>query len=126
MQYKIGNINDQKTTQGDNTLSSLLNKKGNNILRDSYIVISPEDTASGKLTVGFTAVYPGCSTNGHKHSEYEEIYLITKGQGIAQIEEEEFEIKAGDIFYVPFGLFHKVTNPKNENLEYSWVLNKKK
>ena len=124
MQYKIGNINDQKTAQGDNAFSSLLNKKGNKVLRDSYIVISPEDTDSGKLTAGFTAIYPGCLTNGHEHPEYEEIYLITKGQGIAIIGKEEFAIKAGDIFYVPFGLFHKVVNPNNENLEYSWVLNK--
>ena len=93
MQYKIGNVNYQKKVQGDNTLTSLLNKKGNNILRDSYVVISPEDTDSGKLTVGFTAVYPGCSTNGHEHSEYEEIYLITKAKGLHRLEKKNLKLK---------------------------------
>lgn len=125
MKYKNKNFNSQEKAKEDNSFASLLTRKGNNVLRDTYILISPEDTDSGKLKAGFTAVYPGCSTSGHEHSDYEEIYFITKGKGIAQIDKEKFKIEAGDTFYVPFALFHKVNNPNNENLEYFWVLHKK-
>jgi len=126
MNYKKINFNEMNKTEADTTFPKLLDKKNDKVLRDSFILISPENSETEKLTAGFTAVYPGCSTGGHSHREYEEIYFITKGKGIAQIGEEKFDIVAGDCFHIPYGgSFHRVFNPNNENLEYYWVLNSK-
>ncbi len=125
MSYTKNNFKKMDKTEADTNFPELLKKKADKVLRDSYIMISPENSDTEKLTAGFTAVYPGCSTGGHSHPEYEEIYFVTKGKGIAQIGEEKFEIEAGDCFHIPYGPFHRVFNPNNENLEYYWVLNSK-
>ncbi len=126
MSYTINNFNEMNKKEADTTFPELLEKKEDKVLRDSYIMISPDNSETEDLTAGFTAVYPGCSTGGHSHCEYEEIYFITKGKGIAKIGEEKFDIEAGDCFHIPYGgAYHRVFNPNNENLEYYWVLNSK-
>lgn len=122
MKYKRENFNKMNKDCGDNSFSNLLNKKDNKMLRDTYILFDPKSSETERMTAGYTMVYPGCNTNGHKHCEYEEIYYITKGKGVIQIDEEKYDIEIGDCFYIPFGLFHKTFNSNNENLEYFWVL----
>lgn len=121
MIYGKKNLNELKKDRGNNTFKDLLNKKENKKLIDLYIMISPDNSKTERVTAGYTMVYPGCSPKGEKHSEYEEIYFITKGKGIVQIDDVKFEAETGDCFYIPFGLFHKVNNPNNENLEFFWV-----
>ena len=121
MIYGKKNFNELKKDRGNNSFFKELNKKENKNLRDEYLMISPDNSKTERMTAGYTMVYPGCSTSGHKHSKYEEIYFVTKGKGIAQIDDEKFEIETGDCLYIPFGLFHKVINPNNENLEIFWV-----
>ena len=110
MNYKNENCNNQEKVCAENTFTSLLSKKDNNILRDTYILIKQDDTNSGKLEAGFTAVYPGCSTKGHEHSDFEEIYFITKGKGVAKINKENFYVF---ICYVFAGIFMVFSHNKS-------------
>jgi mannose-6-phosphate isomerase-like protein (cupin superfamily) len=119
---KVVNIENTHVQPSENSFGNLLNKKDSNVLRDSFILISPENSTTDNLTAGYTIVYPHCRTSGHSHKEYEEIYHIVKGKGIMKVDGQEFEVKAGDTFLVPFGLFHTTDNPFSEPLEYFWVI----
>jgi len=122
MEFKVANIESIKKQESEHSFSNLLVNKGNNILRDSFVLISSENSATNNLTAGYTIVYPNCRTSGHDHIEYEEIYHIIKGKGIMEVSGEKFNVKSGDTFLVPFGLYHTISNPNTEVLEYFWVL----
>ncbi len=117
----MNNINEMTPAEGKGTLSSLLKGKEDNVLRDSYILISPKNSKSGGLTLGHTIMYPHCRANGHSHDDLEEIYYIIKGNGKMIIGEDEFEASPGDAFYVSFGLFHSTVNTSNTPMEIVWV-----
>ena len=120
------NINQKNLAGGEGTLSSILKNKENNLLRDSYVLISPENSKSQKLTLGNTILYPRCRARGHSHDDLEEIYYIIKGHGKMIIGDDEFEAGPGDSFYVPFGLFHSTINTSNTPMEIVWVTASKK
>ncbi len=122
MSIKVTNISNTGIQQSEHSFENLLQKKKSNVLRDSFILISPENSTTETLKAGYTTVYPGCRTSGHTHPELEEIYHIVKGQGIMKVGEQEFKVKAGDTFLVPFGDFHTTENPFTETLEYFWVV----
>ena len=119
------NIDDVEKDTGDSSFESLLEGRGDRKLRDSYVLIDDKETESGRIKAGYTVIFPECRTNGHSHDEFEEIYHITKGSGQMVIGEEEFEVEAGDSFYVPFGKWHATINTSREPLEYFWVLSEK-
>jgi len=107
---------------GSNSFAGLLAKKGDNVLRDSFIFFSPETSVARRLTVGYTVVYPKCRTNGHAHGDKEEVYFILAGRGQARVGEEVFEVGPGDCFYVTPGLFHGVENIGTVPLTYLWAI----
>ena len=55
-------------------------------------------------------VAPGDSTAAHYHREAEEIYLVTAGEGLVRVGEEEREIRAGDAVVIPPGEVHSLHN----------------
>ena len=122
---RVANIENVGIQASEHSFENLLAKKENNVLRDSFILISPENSDTTLNTAGYTTVYPGCRTSGHSHPDLEEIYHIVKGKGIMKVGDEEFEVKAGDTFLVPLvGLFHTTVNPNKEPLEYFWIVTK--
>src|SRR5574341_1755720 len=66
--------------EGGSSFAALLRQEGDNIRRDVFMLLNPEDSASGRLQVGMTIVYPGCSTKGHSHSDREEVYYFLRGR----------------------------------------------
>ncbi len=107
--------------EGPSSFATLLRQEGDSIRRDVYMLIDPEDSASGRLQAGITIVYPGCSTKGHRHADREEVYHFTRGRGIMAVDGEEWQVKAGDTFYVKPGAFHPTRNPYNMPLEFFWI-----
>lgn len=55
-------------------------------------------------------VAPGESTAAHWHREAEEIYLVTPGEGLVRVGEEERRIRAGDAVVIPPGEVHLLSN----------------
>ncbi len=106
---------------GGSALSALMTSPDDRIRRDVMMLLNPEDTDSGNLQVGYTTVYPECATRGHSHGHLEEVYFFTHGKGVMVVGEEEMDVSAGDVVYVPFGPFHTTRNPYNQPLEYFWV-----
>ena len=110
-----------KAQTGGSGFAALLRQEGDNIRRDVYMVLNPEESASGRLQAGTTIVYPGCRTKGHSHADREEIYYFTRGRGIMGVDGQEWEVEAGDTFYVSPGPFHTTHNPHDVPLEYFWI-----
>ena len=52
----------------------------------------------------------GRKTITHKHSQTEEIYHITEGNGIITLGSEEFEVKKGDSVCIAPGTPHRIQN----------------
>lgn len=111
---------------GASAFAALLRSEDDEIRRDVFNLVLPQDTEGGVLHAGYTIVYPGCRTKGHTHPDREEVYFFVRGKGIMGVEEKEYPVAAGDTFYVPFGPFHTTRNPDNVPLEFFWITIQKK
>jgi mannose-6-phosphate isomerase-like protein (cupin superfamily) len=64
------------------------------------------------------AIVPVDSTTFlHRHMQSEEIYHITRGQGIMFLGIEQFEVRAGDTVCIPAGTPHNIQNTGKEPLK---------
>lgn len=101
--------------------ATLLRNDGDEVRRDVFTMVRPEESASGRIMAGYTTIYPGCGTRGHEHGDREEVYYITRGRGVMVVDGEETEISAGDTFYLKPGPFHIARNTSDLPLEYFWI-----
>jgi mannose-6-phosphate isomerase-like protein (cupin superfamily) len=58
---------------------------------------------------------PGKKLIGHV-DPMEEIYMIQRGRGRMQVDDEVREVLPGDAIYIPIGHFHELTNIGEEKL----------
>lgn len=123
---KVVKMLDVQVEKGASSFAALLRQEGDEIRRDVYNLVLPQDTEGGVLHSGYTIVYPGCRTKGHTHPDREEIYYFVRGKGIMGVDGKEYEVAAGDTFYVPYGPFHTTRNPYNVPLEFFWITIQKK
>lgn len=112
---------DMKVEESGSAFAALLRQKGDEIRRDVFLMLAPEQTASGRLQVGYTIVYPGCTTRGHEHADREEVYYFTRGSGVMVVDGQEYEVAAGDTFYLRPGPFHTTRNTSDFPLESFWI-----
>jgi mannose-6-phosphate isomerase-like protein (cupin superfamily) len=69
----------------------------------------------GTLKVGGKMPY---GSHGTKEDPYDEVYIILKGKCKLLLDDELFDVKAGDIVFIPGGVKHALDNTKGiENLE---------
>ncbi len=118
---KLVQVNHLKVETGGSSFAALLRQEGDEIRRDVFMLINPEDSASGKIQSGITIVYPGCRTKGHTHPDREEVYFFLEGRGIMEAEGEVWEVGPGDTFYVSPGPFHTTKNPYDFPLKFFWI-----
>jgi mannose-6-phosphate isomerase-like protein (cupin superfamily) len=120
MEYLV-NIEEMKPDEDKRSLRHAIKERESEILRDTYFLIDPETSPSRNLKMGYTIVYPTGKTTGHAHEDMEEVYFILSGRGKMVIDADEFPIKEGDAFYVPFGAFHVTYNTGIQPLKILWV-----
>jgi mannose-6-phosphate isomerase-like protein (cupin superfamily) len=125
MKYLV-NVEDKKPDLDERSLRHVVKDRASEILRDTYYLIDPDDSPSKNLTMGYTVIYPSGKTTGHAHDDMEELYYILTGKGKMVIGDDEFPIRAGDAFYVPFGEYHVTYNTGNQPLAMVWVTGKDK
>jgi mannose-6-phosphate isomerase-like protein (cupin superfamily) len=58
---------------------------------------------------------PGERLSGHI-DPMEEIYIIQKGRGLMQVDDETEEVGPGDAIHIPIGQFHELTNTGADEL----------
>lgn len=118
---KLVSGDDLSTLKSENSFTTLLRQQGDEVRRDVMMLLKPEDSASGRLESGITVVYPGCRTNGHAHADREEVYFFLEGRGVMGVGDENWEVRAGDTFYVRPGPFHTTHNPHSTPLKFFWI-----
>src|SRR6476660_1155668 len=59
---------------------------------------------------------PGRKMRIHKHLNNDELIFIHKGEGTLTLGEETFNVKTGDVAFVPRGTWHGLDNTGKENL----------
>ncbi len=53
-----------------------------------------------------------------KHHKREEHWLVTQGQGIVTVGEQEHDVKAGAYIHIAKGTVHRISNPFKEPVEF--------
>ena len=69
---------------------------------------------------------PFKQTTGHNHSGQEEVYFFVSGSGRMLLDDEEFDVKAGDVVLIPDGAFHRVINNTGEPFYFVCVFDGKR
>ncbi len=72
------------------------------------------------MFLAHASLAPGRRLIGHS-DPMEEIYVIKRGRGLMQVNEESREVAAGDAIHIPIGHFHELTNIGEEELTL-WVV----
>jgi mannose-6-phosphate isomerase-like protein (cupin superfamily) len=120
MKYVV-NIEEMMPDQDKRSLRHNVKNREEETLRDTYFLIDPENSPSKNLKMGQTIIYPTGRTTGHAHEDMEEVYYVLSGKGKMVIGNDEFPIKAGDAFYVPFGEYHVTYNTGIQPMTILWV-----
>ena len=120
MKYLV-NIENKTPDVDKRSLRHVVKDRDDETLRDTYFLIDPEDSPSRNLKMGHTIIYPTGKTTGHAHEDMEEVYYILSGKGKMVVGDDEFPVKVGDAFYVPFGEYHVTYNTGNQPLAILWV-----
>ncbi len=115
MKYKVN----QKDVLPDNQLRG---EDGWNRMRVQWLC-TKDNMGSVHTLMGRTVFPPnGASHELHVHKNAEEVLYVTTGRGRAKVADEEFDITAGDMVFIPVGAEHffRNTDP-NEEMETIWV-----
>jgi len=67
------------------------------------------------MFLAHASLAPGKKLNSHE-DPMEEIYIIQKGCGRMQVNDEIREVAPGDAIHIPIGHFHELTNTGEEEL----------
>jgi len=87
---------------------------------NSYMLISPQNSSTGNLSLQISYVPAGSEQPIHVHDP-EQCYYVIKGKGLMIIEDEAGEVFSGDAVYIPPNKKHGIKNTGNEVLEYLTV-----
>jgi quercetin dioxygenase-like cupin family protein len=63
---------------------------------------------------------PGLSSPGHAHEWEHEIFVLS-GEGVAQIEKEEFKISEDSVVYFAPHEYHKISTSADSNKPLRWI-----
>ncbi|QTN31374.1 cupin domain-containing protein [Akkermansiaceae bacterium] len=80
--------------------------------KDGSTITSLLDLANAPVknqSLAEACIPAGGSTQRHYHKDSEEIYHITSGAGIMEIEGETREVGPGDSILIPPGAWHEIT-----------------
>ncbi len=73
-------------------------------------LLHPDSHALRNQSLAEAVVAPGAATLLHRHETSEEIYHVTRGNGLLTLGSEKFAIAAGDSIAIPPGTPHRVEN----------------
>jgi oxalate decarboxylase/phosphoglucose isomerase-like protein (cupin superfamily) len=74
-------------------------------------LVTPTTTPGARLTFGEVLVLPGKGHTRHNHPDAEEILYVLSGEGEQMVADgEPFPVRAGDVMYIPAGVFHSTLN----------------
>ncbi len=85
-------------------------------------LIDESTVGSRDGVLGHTVFPPGARHDAHVHENAEEYIIVVKGKASHLQGEDTFEVKAGEVVYVPRGVVHATRNAsKTRNLELFFI-----
>lgn len=67
--------------------------------------------------VDYAIVPPGSSIGEHRHQDNEEMYIILEGHAIMRINDQDYEVKTGDLILNCFGWKHGLRNESSRDVK---------
>lgn len=96
-----------------NNIQAYLTKDGS-LIRE---LMHPDMNGSINLSFAEAEIEPGQATDLHRHVLSEEIYHVSRGEGMMTLGTERFTIQRGDTICIHPGTSHRVVNSGNEPLQ---------
>jgi HTH-type transcriptional repressor of puuD len=78
------------------------------------------NTTGGKVTTGITVFEPGTAIPLHTHN-VEETVMVLEGEATAVVGDEQFDLVAEDVTWVPSGVPHCFINRGRGRMRIYWV-----
>ncbi len=79
-------------------------------------LMHPDQHGNQQQSLAEAIVAPGQRTTLHRHHKSEELYHITRGQGVMTLANETFTVQVGDTVCIPPGTPHCIENAGHDNL----------
>jgi mannose-6-phosphate isomerase-like protein (cupin superfamily) len=83
----------------------------------SHILLEEGDAPGGELSVTWVDVEPGSEQKPHSHGP-QQVYVITRGSGRMRVGDEERDVSAGSMVFIPSNTEHGIVNTGDEQLTY--------
>lgn len=84
------------------------------VTKDGSTIRELHHTAAQSLAEA--TLEPGQSTERHYHRVSEEIYLITGGSGVMELDGQTRRVRPGDAILIPPGAWHTIENDGDDEL----------
>jgi mannose-6-phosphate isomerase-like protein (cupin superfamily) len=83
----------------------------------SHILLEEGDAPGGELSVTWVDVEPGSEQKPHSHAP-QQVYVITRGTGRMKVGDDERDVGAGHMVFIPPNTEHGIVNTGDEVLTY--------
>lgn len=84
-------------------------------------LVTSETVGSKDSVFGLTVFPPGAKHDIHRHPHAEEIEYIVSGSGVAQVGDDDVEISAGELVFVPANEYHGFHNTSDGETVMVWT-----
>jgi mannose-6-phosphate isomerase-like protein (cupin superfamily) len=92
------------------------NERGNGQV--SHLLLTKGQFGSQHLTVTWVECQPNSQQSMHAHPAQEQVYVVVHGRGRMLVGDEEREVAAGTLVFVPPATPHAIRNTGEEPLTY--------
>jgi quercetin dioxygenase-like cupin family protein len=84
--------------------------------------ITPYNSPYDSFSSGIQVLEPGCSVRQHAHERSHELIFIYEGEGYAEVDGQNYELRQGSMMVVGRGTQHMVFNSGKGQLKMMWVI----
>lgn len=84
----------------------------------SYLLLTKGQFGSSNLSITWVEGEPGSEQLMHAHPENEQVYVIVQGRALMKVGDEEQQVAAGTLIFVPPRTGHAIRNTGDEPLVY--------
>lgn len=88
--------------------------------RSIQVLFAPDVRDVEELTFSLVQIKPGGGTDYHVHDRPELIHIVA-GAGRAVVDDNEFDVGAGDVMYIRRGEWHKLSAVGSDQLQLATV-----
>jgi len=88
--------------------------------RSIQVLFAPDVRDVEELTFSLVQIEPGAGTDYHVHDRPELIHIVA-GTGQAVVDDNEFDVAAGDVLYLRRGEWHKISAVGSDQLHLATV-----